>query len=61
MNLTGALVVAFTLAVNLARGRPIVSVAAALVIAFALHRFWVRAGRPRGIADVVSEAEHHEP
>lgn len=58
MNLTGALVVAFTLAVNLGRGRPIASVAAALLIALALQRFWVRAGRPRGIADVISEAEH---
>ena len=57
----GALVVAFTLAVNLARGQPIASVAAALVIAFVLYRFWVRAGRPRGIADIVSEAEHFEP
>jgi lipopolysaccharide export LptBFGC system permease protein LptF len=60
MNLVGAAVVAFTLAVNLSRGRPIASVAAAFIIAFALYRFWVRAGRPRGIADVVSEAEHHE-
>jgi amino acid transporter len=61
MNLIGAVVVAFTLTINLARGRPIASVAAALIIAFALYRFWTRAGRPRGIADVVSQAEHLEP
>ena len=57
MNALGALVVAFTLAVNLARGRPTVSVIAALVIAATLYRLWARAGRPRGIADVVSQAE----
>jgi amino acid transporter len=57
MNGLGALVVAFTLVVNLARGRPIASVIAALLIAATLHRLWTRAGRPRGIADVVSQAE----
>jgi len=60
MNILGAIVVGFTLAANIARGQPIASVAAALIIAFGLHRFWVRAGRPRGIADVVSQAEHVE-
>jgi amino acid transporter len=55
LNLLGAVVVAFTLAVNLGRGRPIASVAAALVIALGLHAFWVRAGRPSGIADAVAE------
>jgi amino acid transporter len=58
MNAAGALVVAFTLAVNLTRGDPIASVVAALLIAATLHRLWARAGRPRGIADVVSDAEH---
>ncbi len=57
MNALGALVVTFTLAVNLARGRPLASVLAALLIAAALHRLWARAGRPRGIAGVVSQAE----
>jgi amino acid transporter len=61
LNGFGALVVAFTLAVNLGRGEPLASVAAALLIAGALYMLWVRAGRPRGIAGVVSEAEHpHE-
>ncbi len=57
LNTIGALVVAFTLAVNLARGHPIISVAAALLIGLALHRLWSRAGRPRGIASVLIEAE----
>ncbi len=57
LNGFGAFVVAFTLAMNLARGRPIISVAAALLIALMLHRLWARAGRPRGIASVLIEAE----
>lgn len=57
MNLLGAAVVAFTLIVNLGRGKPIASLAAALIIAYLLHRLWTRAGKPRGIASVLSEAE----
>jgi amino acid transporter len=60
LNSVGAFVVAFTLAANLARGHPIVSVAAALLIGLGLHGLWVRAGRPRGIASVLVEAEHGE-
>jgi amino acid transporter len=60
MNLLGAVVVAFTLIVNLGRGKPIASVAAALIIAYLLHRLWTRAGKPRGIASVLSEAEHDD-
>ena len=60
LNAIGALVVAFTLAVNLARGHPIISVAAALAIGLALHRLWSRAGRPRGIASVLIQAERAE-
>jgi amino acid transporter len=60
LNAVGALVVAFTLAANLARGHPIVSVAAALLIGLVLHRLWVGAGRPRGIASVLVEAEQAE-
>jgi hypothetical protein len=57
MNSLGALVVAFTLAINLSRGNPIASVAAALLIALLLYVLWTRAGRPRGIAQAVVEAE----
>ena len=58
LNAFGALVVAFTVAVNLARGHPIISVAAVLLIGLGLHRLWSRAGRPRGIASVL--VEDHE-
>ena len=57
LNAFGALVVAFTLAVNLARGHPIISVASALLIGLMLHRLWASAGRPRGIASVLIDAE----
>jgi amino acid transporter len=61
MNAVGAVVVAFTLAINLGRGDPIASVAAALLIALLLYVLWIRAGRPRGIAQAVVEAETGEP
>ena len=57
MNGVGAVVVAFTLVVDLGRGQPIAAVAASLLIAALLYGQWVRAGRPRGIAGVLSEAE----
>lgn len=46
-NVVGTVVVTLVLAVNLSRGYPMVSLAAALLIAFALWRAWVRVGRPR--------------
>jgi hypothetical protein len=55
VNLLGAAAVAFTLAVNLARGFPLISLAAAVIIAVTLYALWVRAGRPAGI----EEAERH--
>ncbi len=57
LNVVGALVVAFTLVVNLARGLPVVSLVAALLVAAVLHQVWVRAGRPRGVAALAAEAE----
>ncbi len=57
LNLIGAAVVAFTLLVNLARGFPILSLCAALLIAGGLYVLWVRAGRPRGVASAVALAE----
>jgi hypothetical protein len=50
-SLLGAVAVALTLAVNVARGYPIVSLIAAFGIAAVLHRLWVRAGRPHGVAE----------
>ncbi|KIZ15793.1 amino acid permease [Streptomyces natalensis] len=49
--------VAFTLAVNLLRGWPVLSLAATLVIAGALYIRWARAGRPSGIEDIEAQAE----
>lgn len=60
INAIGAIVVAFTLAVDISRGKPIVSVVAALLIAYALYSLWARAGKPRGIAGVVSNAEQDD-
>jgi len=61
LNILGALVVAFTLAVNLARITPIASLVAALAIAGVLYALWARAGRPQGIRNVAAEAEILEP
>jgi amino acid transporter len=44
-NLLGAVVVAFTLIVNLARGYPLLALAGTVIIAGALYWRWVRAGR----------------
>jgi hypothetical protein len=51
VNSVAVAAVTFTLAVNLGRGYPVASLAAALLIAAALYALWVRAGRPRGIAE----------
>lgn len=51
-NGLGALCVAVTLAVDLARLYPIASIGAALVVAGALRLRWIRAGRPAGVAEV---------
>ena len=60
LNGVGALVVGFVLVANLARGHPIISVVAALLIGLALHGLWARAGRPRGIASVLVAAEQSD-
>jgi hypothetical protein len=52
INIAGAVAVAFTLAVNLSRGYPLVSLAAMLAVAAGLHAAWIRAGRPTGVAEV---------
>jgi hypothetical protein len=56
-NIVGAIAVAFTLAVNLARGYPMLSLAAMLVIAAGLYVVWVRQGRPSGVEEVELLAE----
>lgn len=49
VNLLGAAVVSVTLVMNLVRGAPALSVAAALVLAAVLHRLWARSGRPAAV------------
>jgi hypothetical protein len=56
-NIAGAIAVAFTLAVNLARGYPLLSLAAMVLIAAGLHTAWVRQGRPSGVEEVERRAE----
>lgn len=57
VNTAGAVVVGFTLMMNLARGAPLASVAATLLLAFVLHRLWVRSGRPGGIHQASCECQ----
>lgn len=49
VNLVGAAAVGFTVTVNLVRGAPLASMAAALLIAVVLHSLWIRAGRQAGV------------
>ncbi|WP_329102014.1 hypothetical protein OG792_22660 [Micromonospora sp. NBC_01699] len=42
---------------KLSRGDPLVSLAAALVIAAGLYWLWVRSGRPRGIRHASAESD----
>ena len=57
LNAVGAIAVAFTLVMDLARIDPIASLIAALAIAGILYVVWVRAGRPTGIRNITAEAE----
>jgi hypothetical protein len=56
-NVLGAIAVAFTLIVNLARGYPLIAIAGTVLVAAFLYWRWVQAGRPRGIEAVEREAE----
>ena len=60
LNLVGAAAVTFTLVINLGRGAPLVSLAAALAVAGLLYRLWVRAGKPQGIRNAAASAEDDE-
>ena len=57
MNLVSLGAVMLTLAVNLRRGYPIASLAAAAIVAWVLHELWRRAGRPGGVSDTERRKE----
>lgn len=57
INVFGTLVVGFTLAMNLLRGWPLLSLVAAGAVALVLFVLWMRAGRPRGIVLAVRQTE----
>jgi hypothetical protein len=57
VSVTGGLVVSVTLAADLSRGYPIVSVIATCLIAAIFYAMWRRAGRPRGVAHAERIAE----
>ena len=57
VNLFGAGVVIFTIAVNLRRGYPVISLLAAGAIAAGLYVLWARSGRPAGISQAEMMAE----
>jgi hypothetical protein len=59
-NLLGAIGVAFTLVVNLARGYPLLAIGGTVLVAAVLYARWVRAGRPRGIEAIEREAEDED-
>jgi hypothetical protein len=59
-NVLGAVVVAFTLVINLLRGYPLISMAATILVAAGLYWRWVRAGRPLGLERIEREAEADE-
>jgi hypothetical protein len=61
MNLAGAIAVAFTLVVNLARGYPLLAIGGTALVAAGLHWRWVRAGRPRGVEEIEQAAEAEIP
>ncbi|WP_228373621.1 amino acid permease [Demequina soli] len=57
LNVVAAIAVGFTLVANLMRPAAIGSLAATAIVAGGLYWAWVRAGRPRGAALAVAEAE----
>ena len=59
-NMLAAVVVFFTLIVNLLRGYPLISMAATALVAAGLYWRWIRAGRPAGLEAIEREAEAEE-
>ena len=60
LNTVGCVVVAFTIAVDVARGWPLLALAGTALIAAVLYVLWVRSGRPSGVEEVERHAEADE-
>jgi hypothetical protein len=60
LNSAGCVVVAFTIAVDIDRGWPLLALAATALIGAALYGLWVRSGRPTGIEQIERHAEADE-
>jgi hypothetical protein len=57
VNMIGAVIVVFTIGVNILRGYPLAALLASVAIGGVFYRMWVAQGRPRGIAQVEAVAE----
>ncbi|MGC4175582.1 amino acid permease [Demequina sp.] len=57
LNAAATIAVGFTLLANLTRPQALGSLLATAIVAAGLYAAWVRAGRPRGTANAVAEAE----
>jgi hypothetical protein len=60
LNLIGAAIVGFVLALNAGRTRGAVALAASGLVALYLYGIWVRRGRPPGVGEVELMAEAEE-
>jgi hypothetical protein len=60
LNICGCIVVAFTIAVDIDRGWPLLALAATALIGAALYGLWVHSGRSTGIEQVERHAEAEE-
>jgi hypothetical protein len=61
VNIAGAILVAFVLALNVARPAGVIVLTAAGIVAGYLYAIWVRRGRPSGVAEVEVLAEKEQP
>jgi amino acid transporter len=61
VNVAGAILVAFVLALNVARPAGVIVLTVAGVVAGYLYAVWVRRGRPSGVAEVEVLAEREQP
>jgi hypothetical protein len=61
VNVAGAILVAFVLALNVARPAGVVVLTVAGIVAGYLYVIWIRRGRPSGVAEVEVLAEGDQP